>query len=301
LLKVFDITNLKKIDGSINLSDSIKLETFKALGSHITGATFAAGANLKHLYLPNTINSLNLTAADNLNKIVYNKDEIKTTLNNGDIVDTECMFIEDMIYTNDNGVQCTNINNINIDGCDFKLYTYEFIKKLTEAKENMNENGITSKFGIQLKNVHWTPYSKLGEGAIYDRSNAENYKYATNNFSFDDYTYNANTWENDIAEGRIYLLESSDIQPIDSLDLLDKYIEDNKTIFVNATNVNPVSYPVITGDLYVDNDESISETLLANHYKNIFPGLNIKAKLIADAYRARFVHTYDGVEKEIDV
>jgi hypothetical protein len=70
LLKVFDITNISKLRHKIELKDSVKLETFKALGSNITGASFAEGVNLRYLYLPKTITSIDLNQAFKLNRII---------------------------------------------------------------------------------------------------------------------------------------------------------------------------------------------------------------------------------------
>ena len=302
LLKVFDITNvtgMKKEITSLDLTSSAKLETFKSLGTKLTNVAFAPGVNLKHLYLPNTLSEVHLNKAPNLSKIVYNKNEISTVVN-GKLTDVECMYIDNVITTDENGNPVsTNISNIEIIGGNLNLYSYDLLLKMTKAKQAMHASGVNSKLGIQMKDVQWSPFVQLGEGATYDAN--RHYKYATNNFSYIDYQYNKDTWDQDVLSGRIYRVESRDLNSPTSLELIDIYVKDSANMFINDIHESVPKMPILTGDLYIDNIEPISEAKIANEYNQLFPGLNIRAKNIEDANRARFVHTYTGVEKEIEV
>lgn len=315
LLKVFDITNLTldQTDTSINLSDSIKLETFKALGTNIVKATFANGVNLQHLYLPSTINSLNLNKASNLEKVIYNPEDLKVTLSSGQIVDANGIYIEDVVK-NENGHMTTNLDEINIVGDGLKLYSYEFIEKITNAVLDMAAISDDKNLAINMEGVHWTPYTLLGEGAKYDGNKANNYKYATNNYSFEEYTYESDEqWNLDILNKRIYEYVPSDVSAPSSLSLLNTYIYQDKTVniedkeipkyFTDITTSLEKHLPVITGEMFIDNSDeaanAISEADIANIYNIHFPDLSIKAAKIEDAYRARFVRVDNGVESEI--
>lgn len=322
LLKVFDITNINKINTKIKLTDSVKLETFKALGTKITGATFADGVNLRHLYLPSTVTSLALTKASNLEKIMYNPEELKVTNQDGNSIDAEGIYIDNVIVEND-GKKTTNISEINIVGGNLGLYSYEFLDKITNAVQNMISNSGTGTLAINMEDVQWTPFKKLGEGAVYKASNASNYKYATNNYSYSNYVYDGETkWNNDLLNGRIYEYVASDINAPPTLDLLNVYIDDNVIIdnngtpddlsddsnlgpahFTNITDTKVKGYPIITGELYIDNKDtaSISEAEIANIYNQYFPSLSIRAAKITDAYRARFVRVENNIESEIKV
>ena len=56
-----------------------------------------------------------------------------------------------------------------------------------------------------MEEVHWTPFTQLGDGAEYVDGDKGNYFYATNNASFDPYVYvDETTWQKDILSGRIY-------------------------------------------------------------------------------------------------
>ena len=308
LLKVFDITNIDKIDSKIELLSSIKLETFKALGSKITGALFADGVNLRHLYLPNTITSLVLSKAANLTKVIYNSNELKTELEDGSLIDTEGLYIENVIKDID-GSKTTNISEINIIGGDLKLYSYELLEKLTNAVNDMIGSTGDGTLSINMEDVQWTPYIQLGEGAVYEESNKINYKYATNNYSYRDYVYdNESQWNLDLLNGRIYEYIASPVTAPANLDMLNIYLNQDKINnmpkhFTNITETALKTLPVISGDLYIDNTnyETISEADIANIYNVAFPSLSIKAAKIEDAYRARFVRVDNNIESEIKV
>lgn len=305
LLKVFDVTNLSKLNASLDFSstkdgvlNAVKLEEFKALGTNLTKVSFADGANLKKVYLPKTINELELKHLSNLNKIVYEKEDIEEIQEDGTVTNSaEVLFIEDLIS---NGT--TNLNTINIIGPGLGLYSYNLLDKLVDVKvDEINGGNSSAGLSVNLEEVNWTPYTQLGEGAIYEADKDQNYKYATNYFSFNDYTYNASTWNEDLINGRIYYLNDSELNPVNNLDLLNTLIQDKHNHFTNITDTEIKSYPTITGDLYINNDASapISEADIANEYSKYFPSLNIKAAVIDQAYRARFIRIDNGAEKEI--
>ena len=312
LLKVFDITNIDKINSKIELLDSVKLESFKALGSKITGAVFADGVNLRHLYLPNTVNSLSLSKASNLKKVLYNPSELKVTLDDGNLGDAEGLYIEELVKDN-NGSKTTNISEIDIVGGGLKLYSYDLLNKVTEAVDDMIGSTGIGSLSINMEDVHWTPYTQLGEGAVYNSDNANNYKYATNNYSYVNYNYtNEPTWKTDLLNGRIYEYTATPINAPINLDLLDTYLNQD-TIehdginipkhFTNITETVKKDLPVITGELYINNANyaAISEADIANIYNVAFPNLSIRAAKIDDAYRARFVRVDNNIESEIKV
>jgi hypothetical protein len=187
----------------------------------------------------------------------------------------------------------------------------------------MISNSGTGTLAINMEDVQWTPFKKLGEGAVYKASNASNYKYATNNYSYSNYVYDGETkWNNDLLNGRIYEYVASDISAPPTLDLLNVYIDDNVIIdnngtpddlsddsnlgpahFTNITDTKVKGYPIITGELYIDNKDtaSISEAEIANIYNRYFPSLSIRAAKVTDAYRARFVRVENNIESEIKV
>lgn len=286
MLKLYDITNLKDMTGIIHLATSPKLEIFKALGTNITGVEFAAGANLQQVLLPQTIQSLKLIETASLNRIVNSKDDITTDNSNG-------LYIENLIQTNDEGQEFTNLNTLNIVGGNLGYYSYDLLNKIASLK---NDN---DTLAINLEEVNWSPYSQLGEGAVYTEYDSSLLYYAENNCTFSPYSYTTpEAWITDLAGGRIYYKGNTSAINITNLALLDM-IKDNN--YFNG--INEGTKPNITGIIYIDNSfgESISEAEIANTYNTYYPNLIIKAANVEDAYRARFVYLDKGVEKEIKV
>lgn len=300
LLKVFDITNIPSIT-TVDLSSrvvdamtgkidpgSTKLEEFKALGTRLSTVKFADGVNLSKLYLPSTLTELELKNAFNLNTIVYNINDIYEQDEDGNPKEKNVMYIDNLINNN----EC-NLNKINIIGGQLQIASYEFLKKVIDAKKTMVAN---NALAINMEEVHWTPYVKLGEGAEYDSQNSSKYYYATNDATFTPYQYNENTWNNDLLSNRVYYLESASISeyPITSLSLLDDMYTISK-----FTGLSNGSKPKISGSMYINNNDSISEADLFNTYKVRYPELEIKVNNVTPAYRARFIAYDNGVETEI--
>ena len=301
LLKVFDITNIRGIANeisSIDLTDSVKLEEFRALGTSVTEVDFADGVNLQKVYLPEGLQRITLKNAMALDKIVYNEDEIYEVIDGERKQNKPVMYIAKVIK--DDGT--TNIGIVNIVSGGLKQHSYKLLEKITDARLLMMDKDNDTKLQITMEDVHWTPFTQLGDGAEYDSTDAENYYYATNNASFELYEYTTQeVWNSDILSGRIYHYDGSDVEMAKTLTLLDTYINDGKKHFTNVSTMVDKEYPAITGSMYVENtiNTPISEADLFNKYALYYPDLNIRAKFIEDAYRARFVSYSNGVEKEI--
>lgn len=301
LLKEFDITNLSA-GVNINLVDSPKLEIFKALGTNIPSVVFADSPDLDQVYLPNTIQILKFNKASNLNKIIYNLE------NNSE----KGLYIKDFIHHDENNNNVIRLNDINITGNGLHQYSYEFLEKAIQTKEQMQKITLTGAYtpylGIQLKDVLWSPYRVIGEGAIYNAENAEKYKYANNNFTFSNYEYTTEEkWNLHIANGRIYEYIGSDVTPAKDLSLLDKLIENIYFVseYKPGLGAEDMGDPYISGELYIDNDASnpISETAITNHYNKYFPDLKIKVANVTASNRVRFIQKHEPTmgqtEKEI--
>lgn len=300
LLKVFNITNISEIDEeiiSIDLTGSVKLEEFRALGTSLTEVDFADGVNIQKLYLPESMTRISLKNAMALNKIVYTEDEIYEEVDGVRKQNQPVMYIAKVIK--DNGT--TDINTIHIISGSLKQYSYELLKKITEARQKVINTNNDATLKITMEEVQWTPFTQLGDGAEYN-ANDENYYYATNNASFETYHYvDDNTWNKDILSGKIYHYDESPVKLATDLNLLDIYIDDNKEHFTNVTTTLDKDFPIITGSLYINNDKDnkVSEADLFNKYAQYYPSLDIRAKYIEDSYRARFVTYSNGIEKDI--
>jgi hypothetical protein len=197
---------------------------------------FAEGAALEKLYLPSSCNKIELIEAYNLNKIHYNYndivDEYGKQNKNG-------LYIHNLIHHNDTyNIDITKLNSVKLIGNALDLYSYDLLNKLTDAKvaiRNKSIEGYTDKLAIHLENVHWSPYINIGVGATYDDD--ATYYYAKTNCTYEERNYDGNLpqWQKDVAEGKIYIYNSTlrDLIPQD-LTMLDEYINDTThTYFTN--------------------------------------------------------------------
>jgi hypothetical protein len=239
-----------------------------------------------------------------LDKIVYDKSDI---LDENGKQSKEGMYIANVVHT-DETANCdvARLNTIKIIGGAFDLSSYDFIKRIAEAKMATKNygaeiTGYSPNLALHLENVHWTPYTLVGDGAIYD--NTKIYKYANNNFTYSDYSYNSSTWEKDIAEQRVYEYNSANLAQVPtSLNLLDAFFAwDGEFVgcngqFTNITTTVIKNIPIITGELFVNNTTAITEYELATKYQQAFPDLVIRAANVDEAYRACYVSENNGIE-----
>ena len=104
------------------------------------------------------------------------------------------------------------------------------------------------------------------------------------------------------------LIESSDY--VTNLDILDTFIQTyesakredkyDKNPYLNGNSSESISYPEITGIVYVHNsaDNKYAETDIINKYQAYFPKLTFFFKNVANSYRAIYVtKDEDGTEK----
>ena len=301
LLQTYDITNLSQVDGTISLTTANKLTTFKALGTNITNALFANGVALNQLYLPETINKLELIEAYNLDKIYYDYSDI---LDNGK-QSKAGLYIANVIHHDDiEDVDTTRINSIKLVGGALDLYSYDLLNKLTAAKvatRGKTIEGHTDKLAIHCEDVHWTPYTQLGSGANYDSANT--YYYAQTNCTYSTYNYNnLDQWNKDLAAGKIYTYDETLVALLPTnLSMLDAYIDNNEMIyFTNIyTEEKDKGMPVISGELFVNG--MMSEYDIAHKYNRAFPDLVIRAKEVNEAYRACYIAETNGIENILTI
>ena len=62
------------------------------------------------------------------------------------------------------------------------------LKKAMSNIDNL-EDKYHPYLGLNLVNVAWSPYNKIGEGAEYEQDKINNYYYANNDFTLSKYEY----------------------------------------------------------------------------------------------------------------
>lgn len=286
LLKTVDITNVfcPGSATSFNFIDSnrpesgCKLEEFKALGANIGSVTFPAGAVLNKVYFPDTVTKLEFLNTPFLNIIKYDDDFDESYEN--------CLYLT--------GID--NVEEINMRGSNFGYDSYVLLQKLI----NKVENTANKSLRINLTDVQWSPYIKLGAGAT--QSSSEEYYYVNDNNTFSPYS-NTNSWTTDVRSGKVYkkIDSTSTKNIITDLSLLDTILQDTTHNKYQDMSIGGSYYPNLTGELYINNsaEYEISEAELYDEYIKYFPKLSIKMSSIKNSCQARFVVIEDGVETEI--
>ena len=267
-----------------DFSSCEKLEDFRAIGSNITNVTFADGVALKTLYLPATITKLHLTEATKLNNIVTSfrarKDAINQDVYPG-------LYIPGLTDKNpgDSDLQ-SNIEEIILFGDCLGYDSYKLLSKYYNARLN----AVSSK--ITVTDVNWSPYKPITEGYAFDTNEANNglYWLDSGHYSFDPYTaadHTEDKWNLAIKNGELYKLDTTiDASVISSTELLQN-LKEKANFFSTAVDNNTV--PIITGIMYIDNNEAVNEKDIESAFGEAYPDLKLFFKNIVKVPSAKYV------------
>ena len=334
LLQKVILTNMGALSEAIDLSGSEKLQEFRALGTQIQGISLAEGAPLTTVHLPKTVNGLALAESKNLTKILDSRPVIRKPIAEGsefyDHSTYEGLYIEDItdvdnsavtldlvsnvyVWQNlDNVHSDSSLMNLSIKGGNLKYESYKLLLKAIAAKEKNAASGIRLK--IDFEDINWCPYTQLSIYDEYESVNASHYYQATDHSTFVPYVYNEATWMQLLKNGKIYYYEeSADENIINSLDLLDFFIQDYNDGLSSQTKINhymdmesaTAHWPKLTGIIYIKNDEEhpIQEDKLTSVYAEKWPDLTIFAAHVAESNIVKYVYINpaDGRENDFEI
>lgn len=312
LLETLVLTNLSAFDAEMDISGSEKLKSCRALGTNLTGMTFADGVQLETLYLPRTISYLKLTEPVSLHGLL---DTVPTPDAEGKF--PTGLYLQGLtdITVDDNST--TLLTSIDIIGGKELYYdSYKIVDKVVKIKEKMQaQTNLDTKYDpslkINLENLQWSPYRQVevGETVVV---NAVYYK-LLDNYTFERYTpEKPEEWTALTLNGKIYeyteslLTENANL--ITDLSLLDKFIlsyESAENYFQSTNEIaGKNTIPYMSGNIFINNTDQnpLSEYELKNKYKDIyFPDLNIFTNYVEPAYTAKFIQLDGDKEIEWDV
>ena len=333
LLQKVILTNMGALSEALDLTGSENLQEFRALGTQIQGVSFAEGAPLTTVHLPKTVNGLILTEAKNLLRILTSKPVIRKPIAQGsefyDHSTYEGLYLEgitdvdnsqvtlDLVNSAyvwqhlDNVYSESNLMNLSIKGGNLKYESYKLLLKAIAAKEKNAASGIRLK--IDFENINWCPYTQLSIYDEYDSSKASSYYQATDHSTFVPYIYDENNWMQLLKNGKIYQYEASvDEDIVNSLDLLDFFIQDYEDGLATQTGINHYTdldslgahWPRLTGIIYVKNGNgaAIQEDKLTSVYAVKWPDLTIFAENVEESNIVKYVMLgADGREQETEI
>ena len=183
----------------------------------------------------------------------------------------------------------------------------------------LTERPVSNERGLYIEGLtnQVAPYRQITSGEIYISADAANYKRLNGHYQLENYTYNADTWDDDVVNGNIYLYNNAVYQQnsnvITNLDLLDLYIDSyieavnyfnthdedkSKNHYKNtSTSATIPTMPVITGLMYVENGLDaigVDEERLSNKYNEYFPELTIICNKVKKGYTTEYINIDDS-------
>ena len=268
---------------SLDLSKSEKLENFRATGSNLTDVSFAPGVALNTLYLPPTVTKLELIEARLLNNVL-DAYEVPKKNKSGEIEATPGLYVKgltDMVDGTSDAV--TSIAQFNITGDYFGYDSYKLMQKYYK---NRLKNTSTHTV-IKLTDVKWSPYIQLIKGDTYDEKRT--YKRDNGHYGLEDYEYNITTFDLDVENGEIYVLDeaykTANDNVITDISMLNAFIDEALLIGVGENS----TIPELTGIMYVNNSTPVDELLIKNKIVKNFPKLNIFFANVTKAVSGKFI------------
>ena len=311
-----------------------KMEIFKAVRSNIASVKFADGVALHTLYLPASVTSLKLVEAENLDTILdfdmgamvdaakakadgmstapfenAETNEYYSTYvpNDNKWNARKGLYIEGLTNVKEvvsNSTSC-NLSQLELAGGSLGYGSYDLVNKLYRIFKYGDSAG-QKDLKLSLTNVAWSPYKKLEVGTM----KVAGHTYYTDNghYGFKQYSGSDANWNTDLLNGEVYDYNpdlEEDSKKITDIQMLIDFI--NESQFKNTTSTG-LSVPVITGSIYVENEEPVDEDLIRNTLLSdrAFPGakLDIHFKNVTPGYTATFMQlepdgTYTIIDKQV--
>lgn len=323
LLEQVVLTNVTSLGGPMNVTGAEKLKEFRALGTKITGVTFADGGQMEIIHLPDSIAHLTFVEPVSLRGLITSTDNFKDA--NGKF--NKGLYVPG-VTTTGNLSDSTDITKLQIIGGNMGYSSYQLMKNLIDIKTTMQSksdiDNLKKTIQISLENVLWSPYKLIESGVAYD--SAKTYVKKTENSTFEAYNKSSSDqWIADTLNALIYEVLPDNLQDkscLTNLDILKMFIsaenigtptvdEDGKIIYPIAGESVPnyfrdvteyadgrTTYPYISGDIFIDNTglEKISEFEIKQIKENYYPDLNIFVANVDPAYTLRMVEVVNDIE-----
>lgn len=315
LLKSVNLCKLSQFNRELDLTESAKLQEFRAIGSIIERVNFAAGAPLHTVHLPETITTVSLVQHQELDKILTSAPVILDGNSNDGYTyrDAETyrgLYIEGVTdYDPANASTGHKLQTYEVNGGGLGYNSYVILKNLYDLKYGASTNQYLQ---ISLTDVAWTPYEQVEYGTLYD--NNQTYYLLNDHNTFVDFTFvDSADWENKLLNGKIYVYkedyDEEEEAIITDLSLLDDLINQyelakasgQESQFANTSGAVTATVPTITGSMYVSNDSEhkVLESLLTSKYKAYFPNLDIYLKNVEESKLTKYVRVYDSGKEEV--
>ena len=308
LLEQVILTNVQSLTGAIDVTGAEKLREFRALGTTITGVSFADGGQMDTIHLPNTVTHLTFIEPVALNGLISNESEFKD--GDGKFVEgVKGLYVPGVTTTGDLS-DTTKIQTLNIVGGNMGYSSYQLMKNLIDIKQNMQSNPEIDEgeknILIAMENVLWSPYKLVEHGV--EKDDEKTYVLKTENSTFTSYNPTDADWDQNTLNALVYevLPDALDEQNcLTDLDVIRLFIsEDNlkreTNYFRDVTELggDKSTYPYLSGDIFINNpaSEKISEFEIKQIMDTYYPDLHIFVANVEPAYTLKMVEVVEDLE-----
>ena len=293
LLKEMNLSNLGfKNEQVIDLTASQKLENFRAIGAgNLVSVKFAESPALNTLYLPASMTGLNLVNPYALTVLITDKDKqinYDNVSEDGRPMPPQGLYLEG--YFNEgsadiySGAMNSKVTSLKISEDSLHYGSYKLLKRLYLAYKDTDESPT-----IVMKDINWSPYEQLTEGAVYDANNSTKYYHDNGHYGLESYIYSVEDFNSKVLSGQMYYyneeyFEDSSIINDDGFNMLVALQDINSHFQGESSSTKPV----ISGIIYIDNDTAIDEGKLYKLQEK-YQDLTIFANKVTKGYSAKFV------------
>lgn len=330
LLESVILTNVTSLTGPMNVTGAEKLKEFRALGTKITGATFADGGQMEVVHLPDSIAHLTFVEPVSLKGLITSENDFKD--NNGKF--NKGLYVPG-VTTTGNLAETTDISKLQIVGGNMGYSSYQLMKNLIDIKTTMQTKSdideLKKTLQISLTNVLWSPYKLVESGVSYNST--KTYVKKTDNSTFEAYNNPTSVqWSKDTLDALVYEVMPENLieqNCLTNLDVINMFIgidnigtptideegkihypiagEDVPNYFRDITEYadGRTTYPYLSGDIFINNTDAISEYEIKQIKENYYPDLNIFVANIDPAYTLKLVeiinNEVEGTKKTLEL
>lgn len=286
LLQEVNLSNITINNGSptLDLTSCEKLKNLRATGSNYQNFSFAEGVALDTLYLPKSINRIQLIEANLLTNLLTTYTAPSRNASTGKLEALRGLYIEGLFEDN-----VTAINTIHLVGGGLGYDSYKLLNKWYDIKDALDDMNVDIGTNyLTLTKVKWSPYVQLMDGDVYNIEESNLYYRDNGHYGLAPYTYNRDTFKAEVLSGQIYKLNpdisSETINQITDVEMLQNFITNEHYVSTGGGNV-----PNISGFIYVNNSTPIDELYIKNQLVAKYPQLNFFFANVNQCYSAKFV------------
>lgn len=306
LLEQVILTNVQSLTGAIDVTGAEKLKEFRALGTTITGVSFADGGQMEIVHLPNTIAHLTFIEPIKLKGLIQGESDWKDAKGNF----VPGLYIPGITSTGNLNAS-TSIEKLQVVGGNMGYSSYQLMKNLVDIKKTMQASAeftnAQKNISIALEKVLWSPYKLVESGVAKDSE--KSYVLKTENSTFIPYSPTDADWDQNTLNALVYEVlpdALNDQDCLTDLSLINLFIGEENLAARDTNYFRDITeygddrptYPYLSGDIFINNPSTskISEFEIKQIMDTYYPDLNIFVANVDPAYTLKMVEIVTDAE-----